>query len=153
MIRTAVVALGLLFSQVAHAATVDADVTIGNAVEGFVRPGYAALHKATQELGASLDNLCANPATSSLSQARDAFSRTVDAWSEIEIIRFGPVTKENRLERILFWPDRKRYRLEAGSSRTSGQGYFDHRRREAERKKCRRSRPGGVGVFALRDGG
>ncbi len=107
MIRTAVVALGLLFSQVAHAATVDADVTIGNAVEGFVRPGYAALHKATQELGASLDNLCANPATSSLSQARDAFSRTVDAWSEIEIIRFGPITKENRLERILFWPDRK----------------------------------------------
>ena len=31
----------------------------------------------------------------------------VDAWSEVEDIRFGPVTEQNRLERILFWPDRK----------------------------------------------
>ena len=30
-----------------------------------------------------------------------------DAWSYAEIIRFGPITENNRLERMLFWPDRK----------------------------------------------
>ena len=36
-----------------------------------------------------------------------AFRPTTDAWSYAEIIRFGPITEQNRLERMLFWPDRK----------------------------------------------
>ena len=39
--------------------------------------------------------------------ARDSFKAETDAWSYAEIIRFGPVTEQNRLERMLFWPDRK----------------------------------------------
>ena len=31
----------------------------------------------------------------------------MEAWSSAEIIRFGPITENNRLERMLFWPDRK----------------------------------------------
>ncbi len=52
--------------------------------------------------------LCTTPSQAALDAARKSPSaRTVDAWSRIEIIRFGPVTEENRLERMLFWPDRK----------------------------------------------
>ena len=51
--------------------------------------------------------LCAAPSQQALDAARQSFGETVDAWSAIEIIRFGPVTEENRLERMLFWPDRK----------------------------------------------
>ena len=39
--------------------------------------------------------------------AQGAFHDAIVAWSEVETIRIGPVTEQNRLDRILFWPDRK----------------------------------------------
>ena len=42
-----------------------------------------------------------------LDAARAEFSATVYAWSSAEIIGFGPIKENNRLERMLFWPDRK----------------------------------------------
>ena len=51
--------------------------------------------------------MCRTPSQATLDAARQSFGETVDAWSTIEIIRFGPVTEQNRLERVLFWPDRK----------------------------------------------
>jgi hypothetical protein len=54
-----------------------------------------------------MDALCAKPSSQNLEAARQAFKGAADAWSYAEIIRFGPVTEENRLERLLFWPDRK----------------------------------------------
>ncbi len=39
--------------------------------------------------------------------AREAYRWTVFAWSRIELITFGPVAENNRLERLFFWPDRK----------------------------------------------
>jgi predicted lipoprotein len=54
-----------------------------------------------------MDALCAGQAPDRLAAAQNTFLTVVAAWSEAELIRFGPVTQENRLERILFWPDRK----------------------------------------------
>ncbi len=82
------------------------DIVTG-AIDGFIRPGYAAFHQATGELIEAEQALCAAPSQQALDAARQSFGKTVDAWSTIEIIRFGPVTEENRLERVLFWPDRK----------------------------------------------
>jgi predicted lipoprotein len=39
--------------------------------------------------------------------ARSAFADVVVSHATIEWIRIGPVTEDNRLERLLFWPDRK----------------------------------------------
>ncbi|HEY6631259.1 MAG TPA: imelysin family protein [Rhizobiaceae bacterium] len=80
---------------------------VSDATDGFIRPGYHALHETTLALREAGEALCATPSQAALDSARDAFGTTVDAWSRIEIIRFGPVTEQNRLERILFWPDRK----------------------------------------------
>lgn len=82
------------------------DVVTG-AIDGFIRPGYAAFHRATGELVEAGSALCTAPSQQTLDAARNAFGKTVDAWSTMEIIRFGPVTEENRLERVLFWPDRR----------------------------------------------
>jgi predicted lipoprotein len=87
-------------------ATKATDIVSG-AIDGFVRPGYHALHGATAKLSEAGKALCATPTQAALDAARKSFGETVDAWSRIEIIRFGPVTEENRLERVLFWPDRK----------------------------------------------
>jgi predicted lipoprotein len=80
---------------------------INGAIDGFVRPGYQDFHRATSTLLADGQTLCATPSQATLDAARKSFGATVDAWSQIEIIRFGPVTEQNRLERVLFWPDRK----------------------------------------------
>jgi len=80
---------------------------VNGAIGGFVRPGYHAFAEATTGLSEAGKKLCTEPSQANLDAARDAFGKTVDAWSRIEVIRFGPVTEQNRLERVLFWPDRK----------------------------------------------
>ena len=80
---------------------------IGQAIDGFIRPGYRDFHRATTDLTTTTQALCTAPSQEALDSARKAFGDAVDAWSTIEIIRFGPVTEQNRLERVLFWPDRK----------------------------------------------
>ncbi|MGO4839787.1 imelysin family protein, partial [Rhizobiaceae sp. 2RAB30] len=84
-----------------------AEDIIGKSVDGFVKPAYAAFHGATNGLKSSLATLCATPTSANLDAARAAFRTTTDAWSRVEIIRIGPITEENRLERVLYWPDRK----------------------------------------------
>jgi uncharacterized protein len=80
---------------------------VSRAIDGFIRPGYANFHAATGNLVQAEKALCDAPSQKTLDAARRSFGETVDAWSAIEIIRFGPVTEDNRLERVLFWPDRK----------------------------------------------
>ncbi|MEO0328251.1 MAG: imelysin family protein [Pseudomonadota bacterium] len=80
---------------------------LNRVVNNFVRPGYEKFLLATLDQKANVDELCSNPGSNSLEKARAAFTRTAASWGQIEIIRFGPVSSENRFERILFYPDRK----------------------------------------------
>ncbi len=90
-------------------------------IDGFIRPGYSAFHDSAAQLLQASAALCAAPSQPALDSARTAFGAAVDAWSRIEIIRFGPVTEENRLERILFWPDRKGTGLKQVQAALAGQ--------------------------------
>lgn len=91
----------------ANAEVPTAPPIISSVIQRFVLPGYAAFHQETSALAASVAALCATPSQASLEASRDSFSATTIAWSSVEMIRFGPVTEGNRLERVLFWPDRK----------------------------------------------
>lgn len=73
----------------------------------YVRPGYAALHAAATELETSAGTLCGSPSVGNLETERLAFRTTADRWARMEWLRLGPVMSDNRLERILFFPDRK----------------------------------------------
>jgi uncharacterized protein len=77
------------------------------AIEDFVQPGYARMHQAATDLSSTVESLCETPSAEALEQARATFADTVMAWSRVEIVRFGPVTGENRYERILYYPDRR----------------------------------------------
>ena len=83
------------------------NVTIARAIEGFIRPAYAQFDASAARLEGAMNTLCERPSGDVLAAARADFVDLVGAWSRVEIIRFGPVTEQNRLERILFWPDRK----------------------------------------------
>jgi hypothetical protein len=83
------------------------NAVIARAIDGFVRPAYGEFSQATVALESKLETLCTAPGEPNLAAARIDFVAAVRSWARVENIRFGPVTEENRLERILFWPDRK----------------------------------------------
>lgn len=88
-------------------ASVKASDVIQRAIDGFVRPAYANLHDHADTLAKAMDTLCRAPSQGNLDAAHAEFSATVAAWSSAEIIGFGPIKENNRLERMLYWPDRK----------------------------------------------
>ncbi len=77
------------------------------ALEAHIRPGYAALVSAGDKLAKELDGYCSRRTPERQRSMERAFDGLVTAWGRIEHIRFGPITQENRLERIFFWPDRR----------------------------------------------
>jgi predicted lipoprotein len=83
------------------------NAAIARAIGTYVLPGYTGFHTAATVMHADMAALCDAPAPERLATAQGDFITLVSAWSAVELIRFGPVTQENRLERILFWPDRK----------------------------------------------
>lgn len=106
MMRTLL--LGLFAVVTAFTGPVRAEnAVVASAIEGFVKPAYAHFHSVSAELRSGMDALCADQSPDKLAAVQNLFLTAVTAWSEVETIRFGPVTEENRLERILFWPDRK----------------------------------------------
>ncbi|MEO1747267.1 MAG: imelysin family protein [Pseudomonadota bacterium] len=92
-------------------ATALADWTINDAVnaviEEAIKPALSRYHLQTMSMSASIDALCAEPGAGTLAASRDQFGRLVEAWGQVEFVRIGPLTSENRLERTLYWPDRK----------------------------------------------
>lgn len=103
---TLVFPLVLAAIQPAGAAVQASDVVKG-AVDGFIRPAYAALQQHATSTAKAVKALCAAPSQQALETARTEFAGVVTAWSSVEIVRFGPITENNRLERMLYWPDRK----------------------------------------------
>ena len=77
------------------------------AVDDVIRPGYRAFHASAGKLAEAAAAFCEAPSEAGREAVDDAFRQTVADWGRIEIVRIGPVLKDNRFERILFYPDRK----------------------------------------------
>ncbi len=78
------------------------------ALEKHIVPGYKNLVNAAKGLSQEMDRYCAKPPSPKPPRSVDrAFDAFVTAWGRVEHINFGPITQENRLERILFFPDRR----------------------------------------------
>jgi len=77
------------------------------ALTEMIRPGYAALGEAMSALSGKVDTLCKQASDVALKEARNAFATTVDAWSKVEIFRFGPINEDHRFDRLFYWPDPK----------------------------------------------
>ncbi len=77
------------------------------AAKKVIQSGYFLFAAAGNDLVVATDALCVQPGEATLEGARNAFTATALAWARVENIRLGPVMSDNRLERVLFWPDRK----------------------------------------------
>lgn len=101
-------ALVLVFALVSTPGlAADAGTVLKTAIANFIAPGYERLGDEAGLMADKMDGLCATPSEARLTAARDAFGSLVHAFSRVSLIRFGPVLEDNRLERMLFWPDRK----------------------------------------------
>jgi predicted lipoprotein len=110
MLKRIALALAVASGFAWPVSAVDADsanAIVADAIEKVVRQNDFILYSQLNQLTKDLDALCTSPAAESLENARDAYTSTVADWSKVEMIRFGPVTENNRLEKILYWPDRK----------------------------------------------
>jgi predicted lipoprotein len=90
----------------AHAET-DHSAIAQAALTEVIRPGYAALASTTSALDDKVGALCEDPSPKALDAAKKAFAATVKSWSQVEILRFGPVNRGHRYERLFYWPDLK----------------------------------------------
>lgn len=74
---------------------------------GYIVPSYEALSEHAAKLETATRALCESPSEDTLATARAAFGSLALSWARIEWLRVGPSMEENRLERVLFYPDRK----------------------------------------------
>jgi len=105
----AVLAIAALALPRPASALDDADFAppVANALKVFVLPSYERLDQAANGQRDAMASLCSAPDDSSLDAARAAFADLVDAFSRVEMFRFGPARIDNRFDRLFFWPDRR----------------------------------------------
>jgi hypothetical protein len=77
------------------------------ALERHILPGYARLVSAARSLDETMAAHCRARTPASRKTVEAAFDTLVTAWGRIEHITFGPIARHERLERIMFWPDRR----------------------------------------------
>ena len=75
--------------------------------EEFVTPRYEALLARAQAQSEAWNAFCAAPSDEGFEQIKAQFVDTVDAWANVEPIRYGPVSENFRYERLAYWPERK----------------------------------------------
>ena len=98
--------VGLALPAAAQSA-IPSNEIIEGAIEGYIRPAFHQFAEETGSLELNLARLCEAPSADTLERARNQFKSTVIAFSRVEFLRLGPLTIADRLERLLFWPDRK----------------------------------------------
>lgn len=87
--------------------TIDATPILKSVLEDYIQPSYNDFHDKTEHLKVAVNQLCQDPSETTLRQAQENFAQTALSWAHIEWLRVGPVMADYRLERVLFYPDRK----------------------------------------------
>lgn len=101
--RAMLIAFSVLTPTIGPAA---AEVAIGTRIaDSFARPAVDALAREAERLRDATAKLCAYPSDETLAAARTVFADTLAAWGRASVLRFGPLTADNRFERVFFFPD------------------------------------------------
>lgn len=101
LIATIVATLG------SQAYAMDNTAFLRQASAEFIIPRYDALRDAMERQRAAWQTSCDGASGANRAALRISFKAAADAWSSIEFIRIGPISKNNRHERMAHWPERK----------------------------------------------
>lgn len=85
------------------------DVTdiVSDLITTVVRPGFTDLEQSADMMSQQVKSYCEAPTAAGYSNVHEAFDGLVARWGQVEFIRLGPLSADSRLERMLFWPDRR----------------------------------------------
>ena len=98
--------LGIVsFAAVSPALAFDHAAVAKRTLEQHILPGYARFDAAAHTFAQKTAALCQAPSPTALAEARDSARDALLAWGRIEHIRFGPITENKRLDRLIFYPD------------------------------------------------
>lgn len=107
--RTTLLLLSLLFVSpaLAQAETIRPDDVAARAIERYIVPAFEDFAATAQEEEDLIATLCAAPGPDLLDAAQAQYRALVGAYARVSFVRFGPLARDNRSERLLLWPDRK----------------------------------------------
>ena len=89
------------------AAAFDHDGFIRQTIKQHIVPGFVVLDDSAGVLEDAVQAYCAAPAGDQRQAVDAAFRITVLAWAGVEHLRFGPLLRRDRDQRLAFWPDPK----------------------------------------------
>ncbi|WP_072396769.1 imelysin family protein [Hyphomicrobium sp. CS1GBMeth3] len=79
---------------------------VRDTIDSFIVPRVEGFAQSTGTLASAVAAVCTtNGDETARKAAATAFRETVKSWGGLDFVRFGPATREHRLERIFFWPD------------------------------------------------
>jgi predicted lipoprotein len=81
--------------------------TVLHAARDFIIPSYDALAEETKAEEEAWTRFCATPRADAVGGLKESYRKTADAWSRIEFVLYGPISKDFRYERMAHWPERK----------------------------------------------
>lgn len=109
--RTTLLLLSLLFVSPAFAQAEVEPISPGDvaarAIERYIVPAFETFAGTAQQEEDLIATLCAAPGPDNLAAAQAQYRVLVGAYARVSFVRFGPLARDNRNERLLFWPDRK----------------------------------------------
>lgn len=73
--------------------------------ENHIRPRYGNLLSQATDFEDAAERLCRGPGPATMKEARSAFHALMDAWMDVEHLRFGPAELFLRVNRFHFWPE------------------------------------------------
>jgi predicted lipoprotein len=104
-LRTIPLSVALLLAASAPAGAFDDRGAAQRALRHHIRPAYARFDITAQVFVNKTKVLCRSPSPRSLAAARDGARAALLTWGRVEHIRFGPITEEQRFDRLVFYPD------------------------------------------------
>jgi hypothetical protein len=69
-------------------------------------PFLMQLETATATLVAAATALKKQPDAAAFATVQQGFNAVSDAWAAVQLLRFGPLSQEQRLDRLAYWPER-----------------------------------------------
>lgn len=105
--RILLVLFMLLFAAPALGQATTPPQVLRAAVEQVIRPGMLEFKSRANGLSIAMNALCAVPSTSTLTLVNGQFRQAALAYGRVEFLRVGPLMEDNRVDRLLFWPDRR----------------------------------------------
>ena len=106
--RLVLIVLLLLLASPAMAQTATQQV-LQAAVSQAIRPGMLVFKARASGLSIAMNALCTVPSEGTLAIVRGQFRQAALAYGRVEFLRIGPLMEDNRADRLLFWPERKRF--------------------------------------------